>query len=82
MDIKERKNILVTCGTGLRDYLRDEIEALGFEVISTHTGSVITRGSFIDCMKLNFCLRTDYNVLYLLLIPHEKFGAWALRTFT
>jgi putative N6-adenine-specific DNA methylase len=66
MNIQERRDILVTCGPGLKDYLRAEIEALGFEIISTHAGSVLTRGSFVDCMKLNFSLRTAYNVLYLL----------------
>jgi len=66
MDSKERKNILVTCGPGLKDYLRAELEGLGFEILSSHVGTVVTRGSFIDCMKLNFCLRTAYNVLYLL----------------
>ena len=66
MNIKERKNILVTCGPGLKDYLAAEIEALGFEIVSSHVGSVVTRGSFIDCMKLNYCLRTAYSVLYLL----------------
>ena len=66
MDIKEHKNILVTCGPGLKDYLKAELQELGFEILSTHVGGVVTRGSFIDCMKLNFCLRTAYNVLYLL----------------
>ena len=66
MDIQERRDILVTCGPGLKDYLQAEIEALGFEITSTREGTVLTRGSFIDCMKLNFCLRTAYNVLYLL----------------
>jgi putative N6-adenine-specific DNA methylase len=66
MDSKERKNILVTCGPGLNDYLQAELEELGFEIVSNHAGGVVTRGSFIDCMKLNFCLRTAYNVLYLL----------------
>jgi len=69
MNIEERRTILVTCGPGLMDYLRAELEELGFEIVSSHAGSVVTRGSFIDCMKLNFlnfCLRTAYNVLYLL----------------
>ncbi len=66
MDTKECRNILVTCGPGLRDYLQTELEALGFEIIGTHAGGVLTRGSFVDCMKLNFSLRTAYNVLYLL----------------
>ena len=29
MDIKERKNILVTCGPGLKEYLQAELEGLG-----------------------------------------------------
>jgi len=66
MDIRERKDIMATCGPGLKDYLRGEIEALGLEIVSTHVGSVITRGSFVDCMRLNFSVRTAYNVLYLL----------------
>ena len=66
MNITERKNILVTCGPGLKDYLAAEIEAMGFKIVSSHIGSVVTRGSFIDCMKLNYCLRTAFSVLYLL----------------
>ncbi|MBL7107093.1 MAG: class I SAM-dependent RNA methyltransferase [Phycisphaerae bacterium] len=66
MDIRERKNILVTCGPGLKDYLIAELEELGFEIVSSHTGGVVTRGSFVDCMKLSLHLRTAYSVLYLL----------------
>jgi putative N6-adenine-specific DNA methylase len=66
MNVKERRNVLVTCGPGLKDYLAAEIETLGFPIVSTHPGSVVTRGSFIDCMKLNYCLRTAFSVLYLL----------------
>lgn len=66
MNVKERRDILVTCGPGLKDYLQVELEVLGFEIVSSHPGSVVTRGSFLDCLKLNFCLRTAYNVLYLL----------------
>ncbi|MHC4674045.1 MAG: THUMP domain-containing class I SAM-dependent RNA methyltransferase [Planctomycetota bacterium] len=66
MDVKERRNILVTCGPGLEKYLLAELKDLGYQIVSSHTGSVVTRGSFIDCMKMNFCLRTASNVLYLL----------------
>jgi len=66
MNIKERKNILVTCGPGLKDYLQAELEDLGFQIIESHPGSVLVRGSLIDCMRLNYCLRTAYCVLYLL----------------
>ena len=66
MDINERKTLLVTCGPGLIEALESELKALGFEVINSHPGGVTTKGSFIDCMKLNLYLRTAYNVLYLL----------------
>jgi len=66
VDVRERKTILVTCGPGLKDYLAGEIEGLGFEIVNRHEGGITTRGSFTDCMKLNLCLRTAYNVLYLL----------------
>ncbi|MBN2589676.1 MAG: hypothetical protein JXA96_07430 [Sedimentisphaerales bacterium] len=66
MNVKQHRNILITCGPGLKDYLQAEVEALGFRVVSTHPGSVVTRGSYLDCMKLNLCLRTAYNVLILL----------------
>ena len=66
MDIRERKNILVTCGPGLKEYLEAELTGMGFSVESSREGGVITRGSFIDCMKLNLWLRTAYSVLYLL----------------
>jgi 23S rRNA G2445 N2-methylase RlmL len=66
MDIRERKNILVTCAPGLKDYLQAELEGLRFEILNAHSGGITTRGSFIDCMKLNLHLRTAYNVLYLL----------------
>ena len=64
--MNEKRNILVTCGLGLKDYLQDEITTLGLEIISSHVGGVVTRGSLIDCMKLNLSLRTANNVLYLL----------------
>jgi len=66
VDIRERRDILVTCGPGLEDYLDAELCGLGFEIVSRHTGGIITRGSFVDCMKLNLFLRTAYSVLYLL----------------
>jgi len=66
MNMRERRNILVTCGPGLKDYLQAELTGLGFEIISSSVGGVVTRGSLTDCMKLNLCLRTAYNVLYLL----------------
>lgn len=66
MDYKERKNILVTCGPGLKDFLEAELEVMGFEILETNPGGVVTRGSLEECMELNYSLRTAYSVLYLL----------------
>ena len=66
MDIRERRTLLVTCGPGLKESLQAELENLGFEIVSSHPGGITTKGSFIDCMKLNLHLRTAYAVLYLL----------------
>ena len=66
MDINERRDILVTCGPGLVQYLKAELVALGYKIIDEHGGGVITKGSMIDCIRLNLQLRTAYNVLYLL----------------
>ncbi len=67
MNLTERKNIMITCAPGLKDYLIAELAELGFkEIVSEKDGGVVTKGSFNDCMKLNYCLRTAYNVLYLL----------------
>ena len=56
----------MTCGPGLEGYVNSELGGLGFEIVSSHTGGIITCGSFIDCMKLNLYLRTACNILYLL----------------
>ena len=66
MDVRERKDVVVTCGRGLKDYLAREIGGLGFEIADIHEGRVVARGTFIDCMRLNLWLRTASNVLYLL----------------
>jgi len=57
---------LITCGPGLRDPLAAEVEGMGFEVVDGSSGGVVTRGSIFDCMRLNFTLRTAYNVLFLM----------------
>jgi putative N6-adenine-specific DNA methylase len=66
MDANERRDVVVTCGPGLKDYLRAELEELGFKIVDSTSGGVVTRGSFTECMKLNLLLRTAYSVLYLL----------------
>jgi len=45
MDIQERRNVLVSCGPGLREYLEGELARMGYEVIGGSEGSVVVRGS-------------------------------------
>ncbi len=66
MNITERRNILITCGPGLKDFLIKEVEDLEYPIVDSHSGGVVTKGSFVDCMQLSMHLRTAYNVLYLM----------------
>jgi putative N6-adenine-specific DNA methylase len=66
MNPNDPSTILVTCSPGLVDYLRAEIEALGYTVTAAGTVDVELQGTLQDAMRLNLYLRTAYNVLYLL----------------
>ncbi len=58
--------IRITCAPGLVDYLRREVEELGYTVNSARpTGLEITAG-MQDAMRLNLFLRTAFNVLVLI----------------
>ena len=58
--------IRITCAPGLVDYLRREVEELGYTVdFSRPTGLEITAGMH-DAMRLNLFLRTAFNVLVLI----------------
>lgn len=62
--LRESK-ILVTCPKGISPYLRAEILALGFPVLSTADAAVETEGTLADTLTLNLNLRTGHRVLYL-----------------
>ncbi len=65
-DSHEPQVIRVTCAPGLVDYLRREVEELGYTVDSSRpTGLEITAGMH-DAMRLNLFLRTAFNVLVLI----------------
>jgi len=62
----EPQAIRITCAPGLVDYLRREVEELGYTVDSSRpTGLEITAGMH-DAMRLNLFLRTAFNVLVLI----------------
>jgi 23S rRNA G2445 N2-methylase RlmL len=63
---KPARRILVTCSRGVTPYLREEIEGLGYDVLSESSGGIETTGSLDDTMNLNLQLRTGQRVLLLL----------------
>lgn len=64
MDPKQKGTILITCSAGLVDYVRQEVEALGYQVGDYHKTGLEIEGDQYDAMRLNLHLRTAYNVLY------------------
>lgn len=65
MNYDHKSKILITCSPTLPEYLRKEVEELGYRVNSTNPGGLEICGTMFDTMKLNLHLRTAYNVLYL-----------------
>lgn len=67
MSIWEKKSrILVTCPKGVSLYLKEEIEALNFPVVSRWDTAIQTKGTLQDTMILNLHLRTAQRVFYQL----------------
>lgn len=66
MDPKQKGTILITCSAGLLDYVRQEIEDLGYQGGDYHKTGLELQGDQYDAMRLNLHLRTAYNVLFLL----------------
>ncbi len=61
-----KSRILVTCPKGIPPYLRQELTALGFPILSEAAAAVETEGTLDDTMRLNLYLRTAHRVHYLL----------------
>jgi len=66
VDPEQKSTILVTCSQGLVDYLRREVETLGYETGTSHITGLELEGDQYDAMLLNLHLRTATNVLFLL----------------
>ena len=66
MDTSEKNTVLITCSPHLVEYLKAELQTLGFTPLSWHKAGVEISASIDDTMLLNLSLRTAYNVLYLL----------------
>jgi len=58
--------ILITCPKGIPPFLKQELQLLGFPVLTEQSAGVETEGTFEDALRLNLFLRTGHRVLYLL----------------
>jgi len=61
-----KSSILITCAKGIAPFLKEEVIALGFPVLSELIAGVETEGTLEDTLRLNFSIRTGQRVLYLL----------------
>ena len=66
MDMHKKETIVITCARGAGDYLRQEVEQLGYTVQSTSDTRIEIAASLHDAMRLNLMLRIGVNVLCLL----------------
>jgi putative N6-adenine-specific DNA methylase len=60
----QKNKILITCAKGIPPYLRQELHALNFPILSEAVAGVETEGVFDDTLVLNLSLRTGHRVLF------------------
>ncbi len=56
--------IFITCPNRCQIYLQQELIELGYETIDSTRSGVTIKGTWSDCIRLNFYLRTGAKVLY------------------
>jgi len=61
-----KSKILITCPKGIAPFLKQELLALGFPVLSESVAGVETEGAFEDTLSLNLHVRTGHRVLFQL----------------
>ena len=66
MNLHEDSTCFINCGRGLTPWLQREIGELGYSVRPAGVTGVETDATLTGAMRLNLCLRTGLNVLYLL----------------
>ncbi|MBL7068921.1 MAG: class I SAM-dependent RNA methyltransferase [Candidatus Omnitrophica bacterium] len=67
MDMHKKETLVITCARGVADYLRQEVEQLGYRVRSITDTRIDIAASLHDAMRLNLMLHTGVNVLCLLM---------------
>ncbi len=61
-----KTKILITCPKGIPPFLKQELLALGFPVLSEQIAGVETEGTLDDALRMNLFLRTGHRVLVVL----------------
>lgn len=56
--------VIITCNRRLSPYLRQEVEALGFDIVRAFNTGVEIKASVNECIRLNLNLRVASQVLY------------------
>lgn len=62
----QKSKILITCPKGIPPFLKQELLALNFPVLSEAVAGVETQGTLDDTQRLNLHLRTAHRVLFVL----------------
>ncbi len=62
----QKSRILITCARGTPPFLKAELQALGFPVLSENLSGVETEGTLDQTRLLNLAVRTGHRVLFLL----------------
>lgn len=66
IDLDSSQTIRITCARGLAEYLKREVEALGYAVSDAQQTHLEIAAGLQDAMRLNLFLRTAMNVLVLI----------------
>ncbi|MBM3176865.1 MAG: class I SAM-dependent RNA methyltransferase [Bacteroidetes bacterium] len=66
MDFSVVSDVVVACPHRISPYLKEEVEALGYDIVESFKTGVRIRGSLMDCIRLNLNLRTATQVRYSL----------------
>jgi 23S rRNA G2445 N2-methylase RlmL len=62
----QKSKVLITCAKGIPPFLKQELLALGFPVLSESIAGIDTEGTFDDTQRMNLHLRTAHRVLFVL----------------
>ena len=62
----QKSKILITCPKGIPPFLKQELLAMNFPILSEAVAGVETEGTLDETQRLNLGLRTGHRVLFVL----------------